>query len=71
MNKPFFTVKTLAEKLAVKPMTIYRMVEQGKIAAYRVGKSIRFSPEDVEAFLASVRVGPSGLGEDKQEGPKS
>jgi excisionase family DNA binding protein len=61
----FYTVKTLAEKLAIKPITVYRMVDQGKLPAVRIGKSIRFKPADIDAFLESVRVGPAGLIEDE------
>jgi putative molybdopterin biosynthesis protein len=57
----FYTVKTLAERLAVQPLTIYRLVEKGKLPAVRIGRSLRFDPEAVDAFLDSVRVGPEGL----------
>ena len=63
----FFTVKTLADKLAVTPITIYRMVDQGKLPAVRIGKSIRFKPADIDAFLETVRVGPGGLAVDEQK----
>jgi len=67
----FYTVKTLAERLAVKPLTIYRMVDQGKLPAVRIGRSIRFEPDAVAAFLDSVRVGPEGLKDGKPEGRKA
>jgi len=59
----YYTVKSLAEKLAVTPMTIYRLVEQGKLPAVKIGRVIRFNPKEVDAFLESVRVGPTGLEE--------
>lgn len=58
-----YTVKTLALRLAVTPLTIYRLVDQGKLPAVRVGRAIRFEPDAVSAFLDSVRVGPKGLKE--------
>jgi len=61
----FYSVRTLAEKLTLAPMTIYRLVDQGKLPAVRIGKSIRFRPADIDAFLESVRVGPAGLAEEK------
>jgi len=61
----FYSVRTLAEKLALAPMTIYRLVDQGKLPAVRIGKSIRFRPADIDAFLESVRVGPAGLMEEE------
>ena len=67
----FYTVKTLADKLAVKPLTIYRMVSEGKLPAVKIGRSIRFDPEAVDAFLDSVRVGPEGLKDGSQERRKA
>jgi len=61
----FYTVKTLAERLAVKPLTIYRLVDQGKLPAVRIGRSIRFDPDAIAAFLDSVRVGPDGMKDGK------
>jgi excisionase family DNA binding protein len=63
----FYSVKTLAERLAVTPLTIYRMVAEGKLPAVRIGRAIRFDPDAVAAFLESVRVGPEGLKDGKAE----
>jgi len=67
-TEQFYTVKTLAEKLAVTPMTVYRLVEQGKLPAVKIGRVLRFDPDAVAAFLATVRVGPGGLKDGKPEG---
>ena len=63
----FYTVKTLAEKLVITPMTVYRLVDQGKLPAVKIGKSIRFNPVAIDAFLETVRVGPAGLAEEAEE----
>jgi len=63
----FYTVRTLAEKLAIAPITIYRMVDQGRLPAVKIGKSIRFRPADIDAFLETVRVGPAGLDDEKKK----
>jgi len=67
----FYTVKTLADRLAVKPLTIYRMVADGKLPAVKLGRSIRFDPDKIAVFLESVRVGPGGLNNANHEDPKS
>lgn len=67
----FYTVRTLADRLAVKPLTIYRLVAEGKLPAVRIGRSIRFDPDRIEAFLASVQVGPEGLNDGRMEGRKA
>ena len=68
---PFYTVKTLAQRLSVKPLTIYRLVDQGKLPAVRIGRSIRFDPDAVAAFLDSVQIGPKGLKEENKERSKA
>ena len=52
----FYTVKKLAEKLDVTPLTIYRLVDQGKLPAVKIGRVIRFDPAVVAEFLDSVQV---------------
>jgi excisionase family DNA binding protein len=39
------TVEELATALRLHPKTIYRLVEQGKLACIRIGRNIRFSPD--------------------------
>lgn len=65
----FYTVKTLAEKLAVAPLTVRRLVMAGKLPAVRIGRAIRFNPVAVAAFLDTVRVGPAGLVEEPEAPP--
>ena len=61
-STPFYTVKTLAQRLSVQPLTIYRMIGEGKLPfAVKIGRAIRFDPDAVDTFLDSVRVGPEGL----------
>jgi len=54
-DQEFFTVAELAEILRVKPLTIYRMVKRGEIESHRIGRSIRFRRDDIEAFLGRCR----------------
>ena len=56
------------DRLAVTPMTTYRLVEHGQLPAVKIGRAIRFDPDAVAAFLASVRVGPDGLTDGNQDG---
>jgi excisionase family DNA binding protein len=67
-NDQFYSVKTLAEKLAINPMTVYRLVGEGRLPAVKIGRSIRFRPGGIDAFLETVRVGPGGL---EDEGKKN
>jgi excisionase family DNA binding protein len=54
--KEFYTVSQLAELLQLTEMTIYRMVNQGKLPCYCIGRIKRFRHEDIEEFLQACRV---------------
>lgn len=55
LKKPLYTVQELADYMRVTPMSIYRLIESGELAAKSIGDSVRFFPEDVEAFLAGAK----------------
>jgi excisionase family DNA binding protein len=46
-----FTARELAEILKLHPETILRLARDGSIPSHRVGSSIRFTREDLEAAL--------------------
>ncbi|MBI2485617.1 MAG: helix-turn-helix domain-containing protein [Deltaproteobacteria bacterium] len=48
-------VKEVAQALNVSPITIYRMVSDGRLKAVRIGKALRFTPADLKAFLGEER----------------
>jgi excisionase family DNA binding protein len=50
------TVRDLAHHLGISKWTVYRFVRSGELPAVRVGESIRFRPEDVDAYLETRRV---------------
>jgi len=56
LDKKFYTAKELAESLQVTPMTIYRLAKRGELKAVRIGRSIRFSSEDVEEFIRNSSI---------------
>jgi excisionase family DNA binding protein len=45
------TVTDVATRLRLKPAAVRALTRRGEIGFYRVGRSIRFRSEDVEAFL--------------------
>jgi DNA binding domain, excisionase family len=47
------TVREVAERLRVRPVTVYRLCERGELAHVRVSNAIRVRPEDVQAFIAA------------------
>lgn len=50
-----------AERLGVVPRTLYRMIDEGLIPAYKMGRVIRVKSDDLQAFLESTRVQPGTL----------
>jgi excisionase family DNA binding protein len=48
----FLTVAELAEQLRVSNMTVYRLVQSGRLPATRVGRSYRIREDDVDRYLA-------------------
>lgn len=44
-------VRQVAELLGVSDKHIYELVAQGKLPAFRVGKAVRFDPQDVADWL--------------------
>lgn len=45
---------TAAARLGVSARTIIRMEKRGQLDAYRVGRSIRYLSDDVDALAVSV-----------------
>ena len=50
------TPKQVAEYLQMHPMTIYRYISQGKLAAAKVGGRYRIRRQAVEKLLAETNV---------------
>lgn len=54
------TVQEAAERLAVHPMTVRRLIERGQMPAVRVGRAIRIDVNDIRRYLDANRVeGPA------------
>jgi excisionase family DNA binding protein len=51
MLEPLMTVKEVAALLNVNPMTVYRAIDTGELPHRRVGRSIRISQEDLDAYV--------------------
>lgn len=52
VEKPrFLTVEGVAEELFVDPKTIYRLIDQKKLKAFKVGRVFRITWEDLEQFI--------------------
>ncbi len=45
------TFKQVMSYLVISDTTLYRLMHQGKIRAYRVGSEWRFKREEIEAYV--------------------
>jgi excisionase family DNA binding protein len=53
---PFLPPKQLAKRWQVDPITIRRWRKSGKLSAHHIGRSIRFSLEEITRFEAESKV---------------
>lgn len=52
---PFYTVQTLAKRLAISDRQVRRMIKDQRIDYYVVEGCYRFDPVDVDAYLQQRR----------------
>ena len=50
-----------ARKLGITTRTLYRLIDEGQLPAYKFGRVIRLQEHEVEAFVQSARVQPGEL----------
>lgn len=50
-----------SERLGVTLRTLYRLVDEGRVPAYKIGRVIRVKEADVEAYIESARIQPGTL----------
>lgn len=60
-SSPWLGTTEAARFLGVVPRTLYRMVDEGQIPAYKMGRVIRIRRSDLEAYLEANRVQPGSL----------
>jgi len=51
------TLEEVAQVLRVSKTSVYRIVERRELLCCRVGRNLRFTREDVAAYLRARRVG--------------
>lgn len=55
-NLRLLTVKDVAGLLKMNPNTVRKHVERGNLPHYKIGKSLRFSQNDVDDFLKNTHI---------------
>ncbi len=50
-----------AKRLGITTRTLYRFIDEGYIAAYRMGRVIRVLRSDVDAYIEACRIEPGTI----------
>jgi excisionase family DNA binding protein len=50
-----------ARHLGITTRTLYRLIDEGEIPAYKLGRVLRLKLSDVDTFLEAARVQPGDL----------
>jgi excisionase family DNA binding protein len=58
--RPFFTTRSLAERLALSERTVRDLIRRGDLPSYKVARARRIDPKDVDEWLAQRRQGGEG-----------
>ena len=53
--KQYLNIAALADRLLVKRSTLYAWAEQGMIPHVKLGRLLRFDPDEIEAWLQNHR----------------
>ena len=51
-----------ARRLGITTRTLYRLIDEGQLPAYKLGRVIRLQQQEVDAFIDTVRITPGELG---------
>lgn len=57
----WLSTQEASRRLGITTRTLYRFVDQGDLAAYRMGRVIRLKATDVDAFIEISRIEPGTL----------
>jgi excisionase family DNA binding protein len=57
----WLSTQEASRRLGITTRTLYRFVDQGELAAYRMGRVIRVKASDIDAFIEKSRIEPGTL----------
>lgn len=58
-SNDFMNAEEVAQYLNLGKNTVYQLAKSGKLASYHVGRKLKFTLEDVEAYVASTHRSPA------------
>ncbi|MCY9158062.1 DNA-binding protein [Bacillus licheniformis] len=57
MTQEIMTVSQVAEYLQISEMTTYKLVQEGKIPAFKIGRHWRVKKEDLTEYIEKLKNG--------------
>jgi excisionase family DNA binding protein len=57
----WMSTKQASQRLGVTLRTLYRLIDEGQLPAYKVGRVIRLQAAELDAFIDGARVSPGDL----------
>lgn len=57
----WLSTKEASARLGITLRTLYRLIDEGQVPAYKFGRVIRLKEAEVDAFIESARVTPGNL----------
>ena len=57
----WLSTKEACERLGVTLRTLYRLIDEGGLPAYKMGRLIRLQRAEVDAFIDGARIAPGEL----------
>ncbi len=57
----WLTTNEASRRLGVNQRTVYRLIDDGELPAYKFGRLIRVREPDLERFVESARISPGSL----------
>jgi len=54
--EPLIDIGTLAERLGVTERFVRRLVEERRVSYHKIGKFIRFDPNEISGWIADTRI---------------
>lgn len=57
----WLSTKEASSRLGITLRTLYRLIDEGQVPAYKFGRVIRLKESEVDAFIDNARVVPGNL----------
>ena len=57
----WLSTKEAAAALGLTPRTLYRLIDEGQLPAYRFGRVIRLKQSKIDVFVGDSRIEPGSL----------